>query len=132
VVAVLGLGLLVPLVTARILEPSPLGQGTHQQLGLEPCTVMVLFGRRCPACGATTAWANLVRGRLIAALRANVGGTLLGLLTLLAVPWLLLSAARGRWLGWVPNSTVAAWVAGSILAVMLIDWGLRLWLGESG
>ena len=77
----------------------------------------------------TTAWANLVRGRLIDALRANVGGTLLGVLDLLAVPWLLLSAARGRWLVWVPNSTAAAWTATLIMIVTLIDWGVRLMTG---
>jgi len=128
-VAALGLGLSVPLIVASTLEPNPLGQGTHQQLGLQPCTVMVLFGCRCPACGMTTSWANLVRGRLARALQANVGGTLLGGLTLAAVPWLLLSAARGHWLGWVPNSTVAAWVASLLMVVMLIDWGLRLIIG---
>jgi hypothetical protein len=95
-------------------------------LGLPPCTFRVVFGQRCPVCGMTTSWARLVRGELIEALRANLGGTLLGLLDMLAAPWLLLSAARGRWLGWTPNSTAAAWIATSIMLVTLIDWGVRL------
>lgn len=77
----------------------------------------------------TTAWAHLVRGQLIRALRANVGGTLLCMLNLLAVPWLFISSARARWLGWVPNSTVAAWVGAAILLITLIDWGARLFVG---
>jgi hypothetical protein len=77
----------------------------------------------------TTSWACLVRGELIEALRANVGGTLLGLVDMIAVPWLLVSAARGRWLGWAPNSVAAAWIATSIAIVTLIDWGVRLMIG---
>ena len=77
----------------------------------------------------TTSWAHLVRGQLINAFRANVGGTLLGLLNLLAVPWLLFSSARGRWLGWVPDSTAVAWGGAAILLITLIDWGVRLFIG---
>jgi hypothetical protein len=123
---VLGLTFMVPLAVAYHLDPSPQNRGTHQQLGLPPCTVVVVTGHRCPACGMTTAWAHLVRGHWIGAFRANVGGALLGLLTLLAVPWLLISAAWGRWLVWVPDMNVLAWVLTSIMVVTLIDWGLRL------
>ncbi len=77
----------------------------------------------------TTSWAHLARGELIEAFRANVGGALLALLDLLAVPWLLLSAACGRWLGWVPNSFAAAWAAIALMAVTLIDWSVRLLAG---
>jgi hypothetical protein len=129
-VAVLGLGLVSLLVLAVLLHPSNRGYGTHQQLGFPPCTSVVLFGRRCPACGMTTSWSHTVRGQLPSALRANVGGTLLALLTVAAAPWLLLSAARGRWLGgWVPSSTVAAWVLAGVMFIMLVDWGVGLVMG---
>jgi len=127
--AILGLALIVPLVVARGLEPDPRNRGTHRQLGLPPCTVVVLFGRPCPACGMTTACAHLVRGHWTNALRANAGGALLGILDLVAVPWLLLSAACGRWLGRVPTSTAMAWAAVLVMLVTLIDWGLRLMTG---
>ena len=117
---------MVPLVVACRLEPSPQNRGTHQQLGLPPCTLVVVTGHRCPACGMTTAWTHLVRGHWIGALRANVGGAFLGLLALFVVPWLLASAARGRWIGWVPDMNVLAWVLTSIMVVTLIDWGVRL------
>ena len=120
---------MVPLGVACRLEPNPQNRGTHRQLGLPPCTMVVVTGHRCPACGMTTAWSHLVRGHLIGALRANVGGALLGLLTLAAVPWLLVSAARGRWLGWVADMNVLAWVLAAILLVTLIDWGVRLTFG---
>ena len=91
--------------------------------------MVVLFGHRCPACGMTTAWAHLVRGQLVGAFRANVGGALLGILDLVAVPWLLASAWRRRWIGLVPNATALAWVIGSIMVVTLIDWAVRLAMG---
>ena len=126
---VLALGLLALLAVAAFLKPDPRGLGTHQQFGLPPCTFRFLFGRPCPTCGMTTSWAHLVRGQLIGALRASVGGTLLGALAVVSVPWLVVSAARGRWLGWAPNGTTVGWVASAILLVTLIDWGIRLAAG---
>ena len=123
-VALLGL-----LAVAAWLKPSPLGYGTHQQLGLPPCTFWVLFGRPCPTCGMTTAWAHLVRGECVSAFRANAGGTLLGMLAILAVPWLLGSARRGTWIGVSPNGTAAAWLSTTILLITLIDWAIRLMSG---
>lgn len=124
--AAIGLGLALPLLVAMILTPDARGHGTHQQLGLPPCTFVVLFGWRCPTCGMTTSWAHLVRGELVESLRANTGGTLLGVLNLLAVAWLLLSAARGRWTPRPLGATAGAWLAVSVTAVVLIDWAIRL------
>ncbi len=127
--AVLAVGLMGLLATAAVVGPDPRGLGTHQRLGLPPCTFRMLFGRPCPACGMTTAWACLMQGQLIGALRANVGGTLLGVLALIGTPWVLVSTIRGRWLGSGPNRAAAAWVTLAIVLVMLVDWGLRLGAG---
>lgn len=127
--AALALGLLALLSVAAFLKPDPRGLGTHQQFGLPPCTFRFLFGRPCPTCGMTTSWAHVVRGQLIGALRANVGGALLAMLAVMSVPWLAGSAARGRWLGGAPNSIVMAWVGLAILLVTLIDWGIRMAAG---
>jgi hypothetical protein len=128
--AALALGLLSLLaVAALFLEPNPRRLGTHRQFGLPPCTFMFVFGRPCPTCGMTTSWAHLVRGQPIGALKANVGGALLAALAVVGVPWLGVSAVRGRWIGWAPNSIVVAWVGSAILLVTLIDWGIRLATG---
>jgi hypothetical protein len=67
-----------------------------------------------------------MRGEIIQSLHANSGGMLLGLLALLAGPWLLISGMRGRW--WIeqPQEWLAVAVTGSSLLVTLIDWSFRL------
>jgi hypothetical protein len=126
---ILAAGLSALLLLAAVLRPDPRHYGTHQQLGLPPCSFTVLFGKRCPTCGMTTAWSHLVRGQPIGALRASVSGSLLGALALLAVPWLVISAIRGRWLGWAPEAVAAARVALAVAAITLVEWGVRLLAG---
>jgi hypothetical protein len=124
--AAAGIGLLGLLAIAAMLKPSPLGHGTHEQLGLPPCTFWVLFGRPCPTCGMTTAWAHLVRGQWVDACRVNLGGTLLGLLAIVAAAWLLASAAKGNWLGISPSGPATACITITVFVVTLIDWVIRL------
>ncbi len=116
------------LATAETLTPDARGYGTHEQLGLPPCTFSVIFQRPCPACGMTTSWAWLVRGDIRRALAANTGGTLLAVLSLASAPWLLVSALRGRWLGGRPNEWAVAGVAALVCLVTLGQWGWRLWM----
>ena len=125
-IAMVGGGILALLALAAWLEPSPNGLGTHQQLGLPPCTFRVLFGERCPSCGMTTAWANVMNGHLGRALQANTGGTLLAVVSLGVVPWLLVSAIRGRWTLFEANDAVLMIVAASFVAITLVDWAWRL------
>lgn len=124
--AVVGMGLLVLLGTARYLEPSPNGFGTHQQLGLNQCGLRQLYGIRCPSCGMTTSWAHLTRGHVVRSLKCNSGGTLLGICALIVGPWSLASGVLGRWLVRPPHPFVIAAVAALVWVVTLIDWGIRL------
>jgi hypothetical protein len=79
----------------------------------------------------TTSWANVVRMRLGDAVRANLGGTVLAVVSVFAVPWLLLSAIRGRWLGRSPTGMSLAILAALVATVTLIDWAVRLLVGLS-
>lgn len=119
-------GLSALLGAARVLEPNPLGRGTHEQLGLPPCTFVILFNRPCPSCGMTTLWAWLMRGHVAAALRANAAGTLLCAMAMVGVPWLLFSAAGGRWLPGTPNAVAAAAIAATATLTAILQWGWRL------
>jgi hypothetical protein len=67
-----------------------------------------------------------MRGQWIDACRANAGGALLGLLAMVAAPWLLASAIRGDWFAAAPNERAAAWISAIVLLVTMIDWAIRL------
>ena len=121
------LGLLAALAAlsiAALLPPDPRGFGTHTQLGLPPCPYLAATGRPCLTCGLTTAFSNLVRGRVGAAWSANPGAFPLFLAVVLAVPWFAQSLRRGldplrftetrrgrRVLLLIVLSIVATWVA---------------------
>lgn len=124
--AVLGLLLGTMLLVACWLVPETSGRGTHQQLGLPPCTFVLLFDSRCPSCGMTTAWAHVVRGQFVRAARANSGGMLLALSALVVTPWSLTSAVRGRLTGRLPSEATLAIVAVAIVVTTLVDWLIRL------
>lgn len=119
--AVFGVGLaLTLLLLARSLDPSGRGYGTHQQLGLPPCSSILLWDTRCPACGMTTSWSYLMRGQLVSAWYANAGGTLLGLIALAYIPAICYYLARGYWSrqGWLSFS-----LALSLSAALLVAFG---------
>ncbi|NOZ39287.1 MAG: DUF2752 domain-containing protein [Planctomycetes bacterium] len=123
---ILGLTLLV---TARNLEPDPRGFGTHEQLGLTPCTFQELTGHVCPLCGGTTAWALLLRGEVMLASIANLGAMLLCVAIVIGAPWMLLVAICGRWLIIQPTLRHLLVLASAWLAVVVLDWLRRLFLG---
>lgn len=128
--AAIGLSL-VPLSllgVARTLTPADQGLGTHQQLGLPPCSMRLMFGLRCPGCGMTTSWAHFTRGHWVRSIQSNSGGFLLAILAIVAAPVLL----RAAWTSVPPrpptqNRLVLALVG--VAAVAIADWGLRLWMG---
>ena len=124
--AVAALSLLVPLAMAAWLRPDPNGFGTHQQLGLPPCTIVWMFGFRCPSCGMTTSWSHAVRGQWLQAIGCNAGGALLAAMAMVAGPWLLVSAMRGRWLVGRPGDRTLALIASAVIATTLFDWVYRL------
>jgi hypothetical protein len=120
------IGLAVLLSVARTLEPNPLGHGTHLQLGLPQCAVVLWFGHPCPACGMTTAWAHVARGDVVAGLRANISGAIVALLAIVAVPWWLACAATGRWPLWRAGNREAVITTVALVLIALAQWGWRL------
>ena len=120
-----GLCCLGLLVTARILSPASEGLGTHQQLGLPPCTSIVLFDAPCPACGMTTSWALLTRGQILESVNVNVGGAMLALIALAYVPasWYFFATGRST-----RKERFSFWLAMFLLAAIVaavIQWSLR-------
>ena len=118
--------LVIMLGLAVWLEPSPRGLGTHQQLGLPPCTMIQLYGVICPSCGMTTAWSHTVRGELLAGLQANAGGVALAVQAMIAAPWALISGFGGRLLTPAPRDGQLIAVAAIDLVIILAQYLWRL------
>jgi hypothetical protein len=127
VLVLLGVALIAPLIVASRLTPNAAGMGTHQQLGLPPCTIVMFWGMRCPSCGMTTSWALATHGRLLAAAQANAGGLLLALIAVVMGPWSLVSGLRGYWIGGPPSDRLLAGSAILVVVVTLLDWAARIW-----
>jgi hypothetical protein len=122
------IALVVVLGVARYLTPASSGMGTHQQLGLPPCTSLMLWGKPCPACGMTTSWSYVTRGQLAAAAKVNCGGLLLALIALAVIPascyfFVTGRATRGQWF-----STALAVCLVVALGLATVQWIVRIWV----
>lgn len=117
----------VILLVAAALTPSADGHGTHEQLGLPPCHFQVVTGYPCPSCGMTTSFASFVRGDLAAALHAQVFGTVLAAITLLAALGGTLMAVTGVNLGMIPARIFldrTLWIF-VLVGLALSSWALK-------
>src|SRR4051794_23426087 len=117
--------LLCGFVVAACLEPDPRGYGTHEALGLPPCTFKELLGIPCPSCGMTTSVASFVRGRFFDAARANCGGFVLAILGLAQIPWCWASIYSKRL--WAIERPAAAlvWVLTVVCGTTVFQWLIR-------
>lgn len=112
---------------ASTLRPDPRGFGTHQALGLPPCSIQMMFDIRCPSCGMTTSFAHFVRGEFLDSVRTNAGGFLLALVCAVQVPWCWWSAARWRLAGVESPALALVWLGIGVSLVTVLQWGAR-WL----
>ena len=113
------------LLVASRLQPNSAGLGTHQQLGLPPCSMRVIFGFRCPSCGMTTSWAHFMNGQWADSFQVNSGGFLFAILSIAFA----FCALKSAWTGQLPTLTSQRLLGVSLLAVAavtLVDWTLRL------
>jgi hypothetical protein len=109
------------------LKPNPAGVGTHRQLGLPPCTFMLLTGGvPCPSCGMTTSFSHLIRGQVLGSLAANPVGTLLGTFCLLLIPYGLICGIWGRRLLIKDYEVFLSRCVIVLLVLLFAGWGLRL------
>lgn len=106
--------------------------GTHAQMGLPPCTFLVLTKLPCPSCGMTSSFALLAHGDVWNSLKANAAGTMLALIFLAAIPWCLACVIRGRpYLIWSMEKALTRIVI-VFLGFMLARWVIVLsliWMG---
>lgn len=113
-------------LVAAVLEPDPRGHGTHQQLGLGPCTFARWVHVRCPSCGMTTAWCHAAHGDLVTAVNTHVTGTLLALATLGVGLVSLFVALTGQRFRLLSSDRQYVWLAVIAIGSVMLEWGCRL------
>lgn len=115
-------GFLGVVLVALWLDPDPRGVGTHEQLGLPPCTTQLLFHIPCPFCGMTTAFSLMVHGQPAGAFYCQPAGAVGFVMGALVALGAALVAATGRF------PTIAArlfrsktvWAVG--ISIILAAW----------
>lgn len=126
----LALGAILVLVLAALVTPAPGGLGTHERLGMRPCSFHTLTGRPCPGCGVTTAFSRMAHGRVVDALIAQPFGVVLFLLTVTAALGLAAMAVSGRsCLPLAYHPRVPALIH-ALVVLWLAGWGFKIVYGE--
>ena len=97
----------------------PKTMATHTQLGLQPCNMVVMTGKPCPACGMTTSFSLLVHGDVPNSMRANWVGTLTAIWWFSLIPWGFVSAYRGRLL-FIRNGEMWLTVGLTIMLTLMV------------
>ena len=130
-IALLGIGgsLAAVFAIALYLNPynadgTPRTMATHTTLGLPPCNFVVMTGKPCPSCGMTTSFSLLVRGDVLASLKANWVGTILATFWAGLLVWSVASAIAAR-LYFIPKGRaelVLTFIVGGFLVLMLGRW----------
>ncbi len=124
--AAMGLAAWAVLVTASWLHADGRGFGTHQQLGLPPCTFEAMTRVPCPGCGLTTSFTHMAHLSPWSALDAHPMGPVLFLITLVvavAAPW---AAKRGVAVHRVVQHPWVTVALGLALTLGLGTWGWRV------
>jgi Protein of unknown function (DUF2752) len=125
--ALASLACLGVLITAAAITPEREGLGTHLQLGLEPCGFLSAFGKPCPTCGMTTAFAQVVRLDLRSAFAAQPFGLLLAIAAAMGFWVALASAVGGYSIAGLGRVFTRPKVWGPLVALMLAAWIFK-WL----
>ena len=118
---------LTVLLLARHVTPAANGLGTHQQLNLPACGFYERTGYPCPTCGMTTAFAYMVRGRILRSFIVQPAGALAAIcciLTALATSYITITGRRiDRLDRYIYLAGVNwLWVIISIIAAALLAW----------
>lgn len=115
---------------AAHLKPDSRGYGTHQQLGMGACGLLLRTGYPCPTCGMTTAFSFAVRGQLVRAFWAQPAGLLLAMANLAVAAGAAWTLITGRLPRFVERWDCAPhWLFWGLLLVLLGGWAFKLLFG---
>jgi len=85
-----------------------------------------LTGYPCPSCGMTTAFAYLARGQFVQSFQVNPGGCLIGIVSLLAIPWVFMSAGLRRLIAIESIESMLLSILILILGISVTVWIVRI------
>jgi hypothetical protein len=95
------------------LTPKPAGTGSHEELGLPPCSFLATTGYPCPTCGCTTAVSHFAHGHILTSLLTQPFGFTVALAALIAACLSLVGIVTGKWIG---------------PAMFTLQWYWRVWV----
>ena len=114
------------LVVAAVLRPDPSGMGTHEQLGLPPCSFKSVFDLPCPTCGMTTAFTNAAHASPAAAFKGQPFGAFLALLAAMTF-WIAAHVTlTGSALGIAATRLIGPRLPWILIGGLLAGWGYTL------
>lgn len=124
----LSAGCVLLLGVAASISPDARGVGTHEQLGIAPCTFMAVYGWPCPSCGYTTSFSLFAHLRWGQSLYNQPMGFLLALATAM-VAWggayvALTGKPLHRLFG---RFFTGKWVL-AVTVLMVLAWGWKMGL----
>jgi len=109
------------------IDPDARGHGTHERLGLAPCSWPIQFGKPCPTCGVTTAATLVVHLSPWRALTTQPFGAALAFAGLWLAIIALLALIRRESL----IARISLWPLGTLtiatIAIFLFGWATT-WL----
>lgn len=120
-------GCAAPLILGCLLVPRKSGYGTHEALGLAPCSFLIRTGYPCPTCGMTTSLAAMCRADVLGAFHAHPFGPLLWAGVAVAACAGALELAGGRNVLCVFR--LGPWWLVILAAGTLVGWGLKVLIG---
>ena len=118
----------VTLGLSRYLQPSTRGFGTHQQLGLPPCTFLLLTGIPCPSCGLTTSFAHAAHLHFLNSFLAQPFGLLAFGLTVLSIPFTLYLLRRRITWERVIHARPVNRLLRVLLVLYLLSWFYKIYV----
>jgi len=120
------------LVLALQLKPSRDGNGTHLQMGFQPCTFLRTTNLPCPSCGMTTSFSWFAHGNWLASFYVQPGGFALAL-TCGAVFWAgLYAAVTASPLQRLTRQLPGIYSVPIILGFFIAAWGWKIFIHLKG
>jgi hypothetical protein len=130
--AILAAACLTVLIMAATLQPSPSGEGTHEQLGLQECTWLQRWGFPCPTCGMTTSWTWFAHGNFVASIWVQPMGFLLAILCVLLFWISLYLAVTGRNPSLVMHHAPLVRIFIGLLGLGILAWAWKIFIFLNG